>query len=319
MKLGILKPSNAGEKRLTLLPEHIEGFENDVLIEAGFGESLEITDKEYADKGCTILFRKEIYEQADALYSMKGIPEEEYDLLQDNQIIIGWIHPQAKGKAFMEGVATDKHLIILNIDNTHPTIAFEDKIEPIPFIRSNFTDKNSVTAGYVGTIHSMLSYGKLFSSTTNIAILGSGNVSQGAMNAASKLGAIDNIRMFYRSNLDEFYKSYSEYDVIINGIAVTDPTNHMLTYDHVKNMKKGTLVVDLAAQPGEAVEFSKETTYDEPLLKVDDIFVYCIRNIPSLVYRTASEVLSESFTNWVFKRDLQEYIDLAKEHGYNIK
>ena len=84
-------------------------------------------------------------------------------------------------------------------------------------------------------------------------------------------------------------------------------------------MKKGTLVVDLAAQPGETVEFSKETTYDEPLLKVDDIFVYCIRNIPSLVYRTASEVLSESFTNLVFKRDLQEYIDLAKEHGYNIK
>ena len=125
--------------------------------------------------------------------------------------------------------------------------------------------------------------------------------------------------MFYRSNLDEFYKTYSEYDVIINGIAVTDPTNHMLTYDNVKNMKKGTLVVDLAAQPGETVEFSKETTYDEPLLKVDDIFVYCIRNIPSLVYRTASEVLSESFTNWVFKRDLQEYIDLAKEHGYNIK
>ena len=37
MRLGFIIPTYPGEKRVALLPEHIEGFENELIIENGFG------------------------------------------------------------------------------------------------------------------------------------------------------------------------------------------------------------------------------------------------------------------------------------------
>ena len=73
MKLGFIKPTYPGEKRVALLPEHItEFFENEIIIEKGFGDSLGIDDSEYESKGCKIASRSEIFQGCDSVFCLNS-------------------------------------------------------------------------------------------------------------------------------------------------------------------------------------------------------------------------------------------------------
>ena len=68
MKLGFIKPTYPGEKRVALLPEHISPeFENELIIETGYGSNLGIDDAEYVSKGCTIDTRSHIFQSCDRM------------------------------------------------------------------------------------------------------------------------------------------------------------------------------------------------------------------------------------------------------------
>jgi N5-(carboxyethyl)ornithine synthase len=54
MKLGFIKPNYPNEKRVALLPEHIKDFENQLLVETGFGEYMDIPDTDYKAKACSV-------------------------------------------------------------------------------------------------------------------------------------------------------------------------------------------------------------------------------------------------------------------------
>lgn len=58
MKLGFLIPNHPNEKRVALLPEHVKNFNNELVVETGFGETLGISDEEYVKAGCTISLEK---------------------------------------------------------------------------------------------------------------------------------------------------------------------------------------------------------------------------------------------------------------------
>jgi N5-(carboxyethyl)ornithine synthase len=70
MKLGFIKPDYPDEKRVALLPGHISDFENQLIVETGFGEYLDISDADYTTKGCTVRSREEIFKECDSLFSI---------------------------------------------------------------------------------------------------------------------------------------------------------------------------------------------------------------------------------------------------------
>ena len=55
MKLGFIKSDFTNEQRVPLLPKDIKDFQNELYIETGFGESLNIPDQAYRDKNVTVL------------------------------------------------------------------------------------------------------------------------------------------------------------------------------------------------------------------------------------------------------------------------
>ena len=42
MKLGFIKPNFPNERRVALLPEHVNDFPNEIIVETGFGDYLNI-------------------------------------------------------------------------------------------------------------------------------------------------------------------------------------------------------------------------------------------------------------------------------------
>lgn len=310
MKLGFIIPHHTNEKRVGLLPEHINNFKNEIFIENGFGETLGISNDEYVSRNCTILSRKEIFSHCDTVFSLKLIKEEDYKYIRPGQIILGWTHPNGSGKDFMKDQAIPKSLIVVDLDNIYPSVYYKGEVIPIPWIKPNFVMKNSFIAGYSSTLHGIMSYGSIPNSDTKIAILGSGNVSQGAFQAASKFSP--DIIMFYRKTMAQFKEQLQNFDIIINGIEMDDSDVHILTIKDQKKLKKGCLVIDAAADVGKTIEGNKNTTFTDPLYSEKGVYYYGVNNSPSIFYRESSKYISEAFSENVYSKDTQIFLDLIK-------
>ncbi len=308
MNLGFIIPSYSNEKRVALLPQHVNNFENQIAIEHNFGMSLNITDEEYENVGCKIMSREEIFANCPAVFSLKVIKEEDYKYIRENQMIIGWTHPMGSGKNFMETEFASKNLIVVDLDNIHPEVYYKDKVKSIDWIKPNFIRENSYIAGYSATLHALVNFGSIPNADTKVAILGSGNVSQGAFCAISKFS--NNIRMFYRKTIDEFINSQENFDIIINGIEVDKENLHILSLENQKRLKKNCLIIDAAANAGKAIEGSTHTTLDNPIYKKDDIYYYVVSNTPSIFYKESSLKISESFSKNIYKKDVKMFKDL---------
>ncbi|MGP5432034.1 N(5)-(carboxyethyl)ornithine synthase, partial [Enterococcus malodoratus] len=211
MKLGFIKSNFPNERRVPLLPEHIKQFANSIYIENGFGDSLSIPDDNYRKAGCTILTRSEIFASCEGIFSLKLLQPSDYDLIRQNQMIIGWTHPLGSGKEFMETQAIPKNLYILDIDNQRPMMYYQENAYPTQLIPRNFVYQNSFYAGYAGVLHALLNFGLLPNSNCEIAILGSGNAAQGAFHAISKISS--SVRLFYRKTLPQFKQQLSKYSI----------------------------------------------------------------------------------------------------------
>lgn len=310
MKIGFIIPNYPFERRVAILPKQVEECPNEIIIEKGFGATMDIDDQEYIEAGAKILSRLEIFAQCEIIFSLKLIQPSDYDSIREGQIIVGWTHPTGSGKEFMENQAIPKKLVMIDLDNIYPSVYYGGKAYRIPFIRPNFVRKNSVTAGKAAVLHALMSYGKLPTSETNVAILSAGNVSQGAFETISKFNA--NVRMFYRKTMHEFYETIDQYDIIINGIEVDNPSLHIISNEQLHQVRKGCLIIDAAADAGNAIEGTYYATMGEPIYKLANATIYCVNNAPSVLYRTASKDISEAFAEIFYNKDIQPFLDLIK-------
>ena len=309
MRLGFIIPTYPGEKRVALLPEDIDNFENELLLEYGFGHAMGISDESYRLKGCEFASREDIFSLCDAVFCLKLLQEQDYKYLRRGQMIIGWTHPGGSGKTFYENVAKPMGLKIVDLDNIYPTLYHVDQQIPITFLPKNFIWKNSFIAGTASVQHALLACGMLPDSNTKVAVLGNGNVSQGAYNHISKLNS--DIRMFYRKTLDDFYNSISCYDIIINGIEVDGTVKHIIKKEQLGSLKKGCLVIYAAADAGNTIEETHYTSIESPVYEESGILFYEVNNAPSLLYRVASREISKAFSRFIYKYDVKRFLDLG--------
>lgn len=311
MKIGFIKPNYPFEKRVALFPEHVQASKNEFVVETGFGANLDIDDAEYEQAGATILSRAEVFRTCDIIVSVKLIQPSDYDYIREGQIIVGWTHPTGSGVDFMRLQAIPKKLIIIDLDNIYPSIYYDNTVFPITFIKPNFIRKNSVNAGICAVFHALLTYGALPDANTKVAVLSSGNVAQGAFSALSKFNA--DVRMFYRKTMPEFYATLNEYDIVVNGIEVDNPNNHILTKDQLKQLKRGCLVIDAAADAGNAIEGTHYVSLGEPMYKENGLYFYEVNNVPSVLYRTTSREVADAFAEVFYNRDIESFLKLIHE------
>lgn len=311
MKTGFIIPDYPNEKRVALLPEDIHNFENDIIIEQGFGATMDIKDSDYLSKGCVIKSRDTIFQECNTIFSLKLIQPSDYDRLRKGQMIIGWTHPTGSGSKFMKQQAIPKELVIVDLDNISPTICFKDRRIPIPYLKPNFIWRNSFMAGFSSTLHALMSLGILPNSNTKVAILSSGNVAQGAYSAIMKFNC--DTRLFYRKTMESFYETISQYDIIINGIEIDDDNAHIITRDMLRKTKDKCLILDAAADAGRAIEGTRYTTIANPVYLEDGRYFYEVNNSPSIFFRETSKIISKVFTEAVYKKDIQRYWNLVNK------
>jgi alanine dehydrogenase len=62
----------------------------------------------------------------------------------------------------------------------------------------------------------------------------------------------------------------------------------------LKDMRPGSVVVDVAIDQGGCLETSRPTTHTDPVYFVDDVLHYCVSNMPAAVPHTSTLALTNA-------------------------
>ena len=66
----------------------------------------------------------------------------------------------------------------------------------------------------------------------------------------------------------------------------------VVSEEMVRNMKAGSVIIDVSIDRGGCFETSNVTSHEKPIFKKYDVIHYCVPNIASGVSRTASRAIS---------------------------
>ncbi len=312
--LAMPKEDHENEKRITLTPEAVEVLVNnghEVLLETHAGDGANYTDKDYSEHGAFIVESKERVFGAEIILKVAPLDESEIDMLKGNQVIFSSLHitHQSDGyirKLMNKKVTTIAYEYLKNSYNNYPVLQSMRAIsgDVAITIAAELLSNNSGGKGIIlGGISGI--------TPTEVIIIGAGTAAEFAARAAIGLGAF--VKVFDTSvqRLEELQRNVGirlhtsifhpqvltrtlkSADVLIGAVALFDSgPRFFVTEDMVKNMKKGSVIIDLSIDQGGCIETSECRSLLKPVYTKHDVIHYSVPNIPSLVARTASIAIS---------------------------
>ncbi|GHU42454.1 alanine dehydrogenase [Spirochaetia bacterium] len=315
MKIGCPKEIKNNEFRVGLTPNAVHAYKDaghEIAIEKGAGLGSAITDEEYKAAGAKILATAdEVWKFADMLVKVKEPLEEEYPRMRENQLVYTYFH-----------FAADKPLLDACLKQKIIALAYETVQEgrALPLLKpmSEVAGRMAILMGafYSAKSHGgrgLLPNGVTGVEAANVVILGGGNVGANAAKAAAGLDC--NVTVFdvnlprleylgeiLPANVKGIYNdpvSLEKYlrtaDIVIGSALIPGAkTPKLITREHLKIMKPGAVLVDVAIDQGGCFETSKPTKHDHPIFEVDGIIHYCVANMPGAYARTSTFALNNA-------------------------
>jgi alanine dehydrogenase len=84
-------------------------------------------------------------------------------------------------------------------------------------------------------------------------------------------------------------------DVVIGAVLTAGAAAPKLVRkEHLSQMKRGSVLVDVSIDQGGCFETSHATTHKDPTYTVDGVVHYCVANMPGAAPRTSSEALGHA-------------------------
>ncbi len=309
MIIGVPKEIKNSEYTVAISPSGVSAFvENGhtVLIEEGAGLGSGFYDEEYVARGAIITDKETIYHGSDMIFKVKELLPSEFKYLREGLIIMTYFHSNAYRDE--TDACLEKKIIGIACEDV------QDKNENYPLLRpmSEIGGKGGFIAAcnYSQKING--GSGKMLARVTglkipHITILGAGSAGLGAAELAAGFGnkvtvldvdydALNRAKEKLPLNVEFLH---SDYETICEVIQYTDVlmncvswpkwrTDHIITRDMLKLMKKDTIIIDVACDIGGAVETCRAMTHNQPVYFEEGILHYCVDNIPSAYSRTAT-------------------------------
>lgn len=313
MRIGVPKEIKKHEYRVGLTPSAVskyvaEGHELFVETNAGIGTGF--TDDDYIKSGATICNVDDTFDTAEMIIKVKEPQTSELPKFRKDQILFTYLH-----------LAADKKLTedLVNIGLTsiaYETIQLPNRSHPCLTPMSEIAGRLSVQEGakYLETPFGgagILLGGIPGVKRGRVVILGGGVVGFNAAKIAQGIGAYTSIldisqeRLAYLddvfgssvqtlfSNDANIESEIADADVVIGSVYVHGASApKLIRKTHLKSMKKGAVLVDVAIDQGGCFETSKATTHDKPIYDVDGIVHYCVANMPGVVPQTSTVALN---------------------------
>lgn len=316
MIVGIPKEIKNNEFRVGLTPSGANTFVRDghtVYLQKGAGIGSGFSDDLYTNVGAKILNSiEEIYSLSELIIKVKEPLEEEYTLIKKDQIIYTFFH-FASSKALTEAMIKSEAVCI-----AYETVENIDKTLPLLTPMSEVAGRMATQQGAKFLEKPQSGFGVLLGGVpgvkpANVIVLGGGVVGTQAAKMAAGLGAdvtIFDISLERLRELDDimpknvktqFSNSYNIKESIKNAHliigAVLIPgakAPNLITKQMLKDLRKGTVLVDVAVDQGGCFETTHPTTHENPTYIIDDVLHYSVANMPGAVPATSTEALTNA-------------------------
>jgi alanine dehydrogenase len=315
--IGIPREISFQENRIALVPDAVALLVNNghkVVVETNAGKASNFSDNDYSEAGAQIAYSAEEIYKADIILKVAPPSAKEISMMKPKQILLSTLQLSIQSDAYVKAL----------MDRKVTAIAFgwiRDKEGIYPVIRAmgEIVGGTSIliAAEYLSNVNDgagLILGGVSGISPTEVVILGAGTVGEFAARAAIGLGAtvkvFDNslyklrrlqtslgVRIFTSVIQPKVLaKHLKTADVAIGAIRATKGrTPCVVTEEMVKEMKKGSVIVDVSIDEGGCFETSRVTTHTHPVFKKHGVIHYCVPNIASRVSRTASYAFSTVF------------------------
>lgn len=314
MLIGVPREIKNHEYRVGMAPASVrEAIKNghEVMVETGAGQGIGASDAEYAKIGAQVIdSAEEIFARAEMVVKVKEPQAIERAMLREGQILFTYLHLAPDPEQTKDLVASGAICI------AYETVTSPHGGLPLLAPMSKVAGRMAIQAGAYCLEQPHGGLGMLLGGVpgvdpAKVVILGAGVVGTHATHIAVGMGAdvwvIDrnpeaiesHWRQFGRSTNsvfstdDAIERHVLEADLVIGGVLIPGAeAPKLVTAQMVKDMKPGSVIVDVAIDQGGCCETSRATTHAEPTYIVDDVVHYCVANMPGGVPRTSTYALN---------------------------
>jgi alanine dehydrogenase len=267
--------------------------------------------------------RDEVY-RADILFKINPPAIAEIDLMKDRQLVFSYLPAYQISEEYIRKLA-EKHITAIAFENIRDRFGYYPLVKIMSEIAGNVSIQ--IAAEYLGKStggKGILLGGISGVNPAEVVIIGAGTAAEFAARSALGLGAF--VRVFDNSvyrlqrlqgNLGvRLYTSVMHPQALVKALASADAligaayldafqSRSLITEEMVKQMKPGTVIVDLSINQGGCCETSEIRTLSAPAFVKHGAIHYCAPNITSRVPRTASMAISNILVNIILSMGQQ--------------
>lgn len=345
MIIGVPKEIKSNENRVALTPAgalELSKRGHKVYVQSTAGHNSGFSDEAYVSAGAQILPTiEEVYGIAEMIMKVKEPIESEYSLIKKDQLVFTYFH-----------FASYEPLTRAMIDSQAVCLAYEtvelpDRSLPLLVPMSEVAGRMAIQEGAKFLEKPVQGRGILLGGVpgvppAKVLVLGGGIVGTQAAKMAAGLGAqvtlmdVSLPRLRYLSDVmpSNVITMYSnEYniiqeirhsDLIVGAVLIPGAkAPSLIRREMLKEMRPGTVLVDVAVDQGGCFETTRPTTHADPIYIIDEVVHYCVANMPGAVPYTSTIALTNAtlpyaiqLANMGWKAACKENIPLRK--GLNV-
>lgn len=314
MIIGVPKEIKQQENRVSLLPSaayQLTKRGHRVLVERGAGVGSGYPDADYEQAGAIMLGEHAaIFAEADLIIKVKEPLPEEYALLRRGQILFTYLH-LAANRALTEALAVSGATCI-----AYETVEINHRL-PLLEPMSEIAGRMSIIMGGYFLAKHQGGAGVLLGGVPGVlpgkvVVIGGGSSGVNAARMATGLGAdvtileVDLERMrFLDITMHTAHTLFSSeahltsllptVDLLIGAVLVPGArAPKLITREMLKQMRPGSVLVDIAIDQGGCAETSRPTTHHDPVYVEEGVTHYCVANMPGAYARTATQALANT-------------------------
>ena len=322
MIIGVPKEVKTDEFRVGVTPSNVAEFVADshhVLIEKDAGVGSGFSDEEYIKVGAKIVgSAKKLYSSSELIVKVKEPQPSEYELLNEKHTLFCYLH-----------LAPLRELVSVLVEKKVCAIAYETVAvnKQLPLLKP-MSEIAGQMGSLVGAYHlsryqggnGVLIGGSLGVEAANVLVIGSGNAGFNATKVAYGMGA--NVTVINRSmpKLEIIKNSFSDVktvlyspqslrellkdsDIIVSTVLIHGgaTTPKLITREILKEMKEGSIIVDITIDQGGISETSRPTTHTNPVFKEEGVLHYCVANMPGAYPKTSTIALTNATLPFIKK------------------
>jgi alanine dehydrogenase len=323
MKIGVPKEIKNNENRVGMTPAGV--FEltknnHEVYVQKSAGLGSGFFDEDYMEVGAVVLDTiEEVYASADMIVKVKEPIEKEYPLIKSHHVVFTYFH-FASSETLTKAMIKSGAVCI-----AYETVECENGTLPLLTPMSEVAGRMAIQQGAKYLEKPIKGRGVLLGGVPGVPpgkvlVLGAGTVGIQAAKMAAGLGAhvtimdINMKQLRYVNDVmpnhvvTEFSSEFNirnrikDHDLIVGGVLIKGAkAPKLITRDMLKEMRPGTVIVDVAVDQGGCIETTKPTTHEDPTYIIDDVVHYCVANMPGAVPYTSTLALTNVTLPYVLK------------------